>query len=95
MMGHNDLYAIKMSVDRESKLNRYAYSALVVMKHSFTNQNFHKTYIFPWVHFFWKRFIYVNKGTLRIFDIFYHVNYLIGPNILQLVFDLITYSKVA
>ena len=55
-MGNNDLYAIKMSVDRESKLNRNAYSALVVMKHSFTNQNFHKSKLT-----FFREFNFLNK----------------------------------
>ena len=40
-----------------------------------------------------KKVIYVNKGILRIFDNLFDIfNYLIEPNILQLVFDVITYS---
>ena len=38
--------------------------------------------------------IYGNKGTLYIFDIFIKFN-LVGLNILQLVFDFVTYSIVA
>ena len=68
------------------------------MKYLFTNQNFH----FPWVQFL-KKDIYVNNGTLWIFDIFIKFNYVIEPNIFQLVsdfftnsaFDFFTYSIVA
>ena len=44
----------------------------LVMKHLFTNQNFHKAK-FPLVFEFnfLKKNMYVNKGTLRTFDIFY------------------------
>ena len=63
------------------------------MKYLFTNQNFHKSKLLLFCDFnFLKKDIYV-KGTLQIFDIIF--NNLIGPNILQLVFDFIAYSIVA
>ena len=62
------------------------------MKYLFTNQNFHKSKLFRECNIP-KKVIYVNKGTLRIFDNLCQIfNYLIEPNILQLVFDFITYS---
>ena len=62
------------------------------MKYLFTNQNFHKSKLFRGFNIP-KKVIYVNKGTLRIFDNLCDIfNYLIEPNILQLVFDFITYS---
>ena len=42
-----------------------------------------------------KKDVYVNEAILQIFDLFIKFNYLIGPNILQLVFDFIVYSIVA
>ena len=66
------------------------------MKHLFTNQNFHKSKIPLFREFnFLQKDIYVNKGTLRICDIFIKFNSLIAPNIPQLVFDFITCSIVA
>ena len=66
------------------------------MKYLFTNQNFQKSKLSLFQEFNYpKKDIYVNKVTLQIFDIFIKLNYLIGPNILQLAFDFITYSIIA
>ena len=66
------------------------------MKYLFTNQNFQKSKLSLFQKFNYpKKDIYVNKVTLQIFDIFIKLNYLIGPNILQLAFDFITYSIIA
>ena len=63
-----------------------------VIKYLFTNQNFHKSKLFREFNIP-KKVIYVNKGILRILDNLFDIfNYLIEPNILQLVFDFITYS---
>ena len=63
------------------------------MKYLSTSQNFQKSKLPHFQEFDYpKKGIYVNKVTLQIFDIFIKLNYLIGPNILQLAFDFITYS---
>ena len=58
---------------------------------TFTNQNFH----FYVSSIFWRRIFVLIKEhyVYLIFSI--RFNYLIGPNILQLVFDFITYAIVA
>ena len=38
-----------------------------------------------------KKHISINKVTLQIIDTFIKFNHLIGPNIPQIVFDLVTY----
>ena len=65
------------------------------MKYLFTSQNFHKSQL-PLFQssIFWKRISMLIKkhyGYMMFFIKFY---YLIGPYILQLVFDFITYPIV-
>ena len=64
------------------------------MKYLITNQNFYRSKL-PLFHEFnfLKEHIHVNKATLT-FDSFIQFNYLNGTNILQIVFDFITYSEV-
>ena len=70
------------------------------MKYLTTNQNFYnsKLPLFAifrgWHEFSFPKNIYVNKATLLIFDILIKFHFLIGTNILQMVFDFIIYAIV-
>ena len=45
-----------------------------IIKYLFRNQNFHKSKLPLFSEFnFLKKGIYVNKGTLQTFDIFYYI----------------------
>ena len=69
---------------------------ILVMKYLIVNQNIYKSKLSPLHKFnFLKKHVYVHKAALQIFDIFIKFNYLIVPNILQIVFDLINYSIVS
>ena len=65
-----------------------------VVKYLISNQNIYKSKLPLFCKFdFLKKHIY-NKAMFLIFDVFIKFNYLIGPNIVQIVFDFITNSIV-
>ena len=81
------------------ELNRNAYNAFrrnlvrntYLQIKTFANQNFH----FSMGSIFWKRMFMLIKEQYKYLIFFIKFNYLIGPNIIQLLFGFITYSVFA